>query len=105
MTTQSFIETLPSKVNKSAIEGQETNFHFDIAGEGGGQYTVEIKEGEVHVQEGLHGSPKCVISGKGENFIKVITGKLNPTMAVMTGKVKVSNLGEMMKYGKIFGVM
>ncbi|MGA1583626.1 MAG: SCP2 sterol-binding domain-containing protein [Saprospiraceae bacterium] len=35
---------------------------------------------------------------------KVISGNMNPMMAVMSGKLKISNLTEMMTYAKIFGL-
>ena len=30
---------------------------------------------------------------------------VNPMMALLTGKLKISNQGEMLKYAKIFGLM
>ena len=47
MTVQEFITGLPEKVNKAALEGLETVFHFDINGENGGQYTLSLKDGEM----------------------------------------------------------
>lgn len=104
-TAREIIEALPQKVVPEAIEGHETNFHFDLEGEGGGEMTVRIKDGEVTFEEGLHGEPKCTVRGKAENFVKLAQGELNPFMAIMTGKVKISNQGEMIKYAKIFGLM
>jgi putative sterol carrier protein len=40
-----------------------------------------------------------------ESFEKLISGSLNPMMAMMTGKLKISHPGEMLKYAKIFGLM
>lgn len=105
MTVQEFITGLPEKVNKSALEGLETVFHFDINGENGGQFTLSLKDGEMKATEGLEGEPKCVVSAKDENFIDLVTGKLNPMVAIMMGKVKISNQGEMLKYAKLFGFM
>jgi putative sterol carrier protein len=105
MTPGEFLNKLPSKVDPSVIEGMETRFHFDLDGENGGQYTVEVADGKVSVAEGLNGDPKCVVRSSSENFIDLATGKLNPMMAVFTGKVKISNPGEMLKYAKILGLM
>ena len=105
MTAKEFILNLHSKVNTDAIEGLETNFHFDIEGDHGGQFTVSIKDQEVNSEEGLVGDPSCTVKVKDENLMKLLKGELNPMMAMMTGKVKISNPGEMMKYAKIFGLM
>jgi len=45
------------------------------------------------------------VSGSDQNFMGIVTGKLNPMMAILTGKVKISNQGEMLKYAKMFGLM
>jgi putative sterol carrier protein len=105
MNTRELLYALPSKVSPSAVEGLETVFHFDIEGNRGGQYTISVAKGNVRVEDGLVGEPKCVIRSSDENFINLVTGELNPMMAVLTGKVKISNQSEMLKYAKIFGLM
>lgn len=103
MTSRDFLYRLPDKVSPGAIEGHETIFHFDI--DGGGQHTVQVANGKVTVTEGLTGDPACVVRTSEEHFLKLIQGDLNPMMAILTGKVKISNQGEMLRYAKIFGLM
>lgn len=105
MTSRDFLYKLPSKISPEAIEGHETTFHFDLEGENGGQYTVSVANGKVNVTEGLTGQAACVVRSSEENFIKLIQGDLNPMMAILTGKVKISNQGEMLRYAKLFGLM
>ena len=105
MTAKEFLSSLPARVPLDAIEGVDTLFHFDISGDGGTQATIGIKDGEVKFEDGLQGDPKCVVSASQENLKKVLSGSLNPMMAMMTGKIKISNTAEMMKYAKIFGLM
>lgn len=105
MTTREMLYGLPAKVNPAAIEGLETLFHFDIDGPEGGQFTIAVSDGKVNVTDGLTGDPKCVVKSSDKNFVNLISGELNPMMAVLTGKVKISNQGEMLKYAKIFGLM
>lgn len=105
MTTATFLQSLPEKTSPEALEGVDTNFHFDIEGESGGQYTVQVKDGQMQVQEGFYGVPRCIVSAKDKNFLDVLEGRQNATMAVMMGKIKISNLGEMMKYAKMFDLM
>jgi putative sterol carrier protein len=105
MTAKQFILGLPAKVNPVALEGQQSIFHFEISGEEGGDFTVEVKDGDLKVYETLQGDPACVVQVKDQNLISIVSGKLNPMMAMMTGKIKVSNTGEMIKFAKIFGFM
>ena len=105
MTTKELLYGLPAKVSPSALEGLATVFHFDIEGGSGGQYTISVEDGKMKVEDGLVGEPKCVVRASDQNFINLVTGELNPMMAVLTGKVKISNQGEMIKYAKIFGLM
>lgn len=105
MTSREFLYRLPEKVAAASIDGLETLFHFDLEGENGGQYTIEVKDQKVTVTDGLSGDPKCVVRASGEHFVQLATGELNPMMALLTGKVKITNQGEMLKYAKIFGLM
>ena len=105
MTAKEFIQGLPAQVKPEALEGVETTFHFDISGAEGGQYTISVADNKIESAEGLVGTPKCVVSGSDQNFMGIVTGKLNPMMAILTGKVKISNQGEMLKYAKMFGLM
>ncbi|HPG05695.1 MAG TPA: SCP2 sterol-binding domain-containing protein [Saprospiraceae bacterium] len=105
MIAKDFIFKLPEKVRKEAVEGMETTFHFELSGDDGGDFTLSLKDGVLTADEGLVGEPKCVVKSSGDNFMKVVTGELNPLMAILTGKLKVSNQGEMVRYAKIFGLM
>jgi putative sterol carrier protein len=105
MTASEFIKSLPAKASAEALEDMDTNFFFDLEGEGGGQYTLVAHDGQLHLHEGRYGEPKCEVKAKADNFMKVIRGDINPMMAVMTGKLKISNTGELLKYAKVFGLM
>jgi putative sterol carrier protein len=98
-----FLLSLPSKINPDAVEGLSTLFHFDIADSG--TFTVKLDNGKMEVSEGLTGEPNCKVSTSAETISKVLSKDLNPMMAVMSGKLKISNVGEMLKYAKIFGLM
>ncbi len=103
MDLAKFFEELPSKVNMAAIEGENSAFHFDLVG--GGQYTVSLKDGKLEVKQGIEGEADCKVTTSVDNFEKLLKGDLNPMMAMMTGKLKISNPGVMLKYAKIFGFM
>jgi len=108
MNSESFLLSLPEKVDPNVLEGLETNFHFIINQEGGlepHEITIKVENGVCTSQKGLEGEPKCVVKASDENLMKLLSGDLNPMMAILTGKLKISNQGEMLKYAKIFGLM
>lgn len=105
MNATEFINSLPERANADALADKETVFHFDVSGEGGGQYTVSVKDGKINVTPGAEGDARCTVKTTNDNFMAVINGSLNPLMAIMMGKLKISNQGELLKYAKIFGLL
>lgn len=85
-----------------AEQGYETVFHLDISGDRGGKFTVSVQDGAIDVQEGFVGDAKCVLQTKDEIYEDVEWGRTNPQMAFMFGKVKVSDIGEMLDFAGLF---
>lgn len=102
LDVKKFLFDLPAKVNPDVLEGLSTLFHFDVTGTG--LFTVQVENGKLLVSEGLSGDPACKVTASAETFSKLLSGSLNPMMAMMTGKLKISNPGEMLKYAKMFGL-
>lgn len=105
MTAKEFLLNLPGKVTHQALEGINTKFHFDLLGDGGGQFTVAVADNALTTREGLEGEPACVVKATAEDFSRLLTGELNPMMAILSGRIKISNQGEMLKMAKLFGLL
>lgn len=105
MTAKELILSLPEKFNGEGLEEEIAKFHFNIDGDEGGEYTVHIENGQCKVEEGLAGDADCTIKSKDKTLNKIINKELNAQMALFTGKLKISNLGTMMKFAKRFGLM
>ncbi|MBC8419848.1 MAG: SDR family NAD(P)-dependent oxidoreductase [Desulfobacterales bacterium] len=75
--------------------GVDVVFQFDISGGGGGSWYVTIKDSSCEVSEGSHVSPTTIIKMGDNDFINLITGKLNAMSAFTGGKLKVE--GDLMK--------
>lgn len=101
-TAKEIIQSLPERLKKDKAEGIETKFHFEISGDRGGKFTVHITEQTVVVSDGHNGEPNCVVTTTDTTYEDVELGRTNPQMAVMMGKIKISNLGEMMKFAGLF---
>ena len=105
MTAKSFLLSLPEKLNADIIGDKTTCFHFIIEGEDGGNFTVNVSDGKCTVTNQLEGEPKCTVRSTDKNLVGILNKSINPMMAVMTGKVKFDNQGELLKYAKLFGLM
>ncbi|VAW34328.1 hypothetical protein MNBD_CHLOROFLEXI01-2962 [hydrothermal vent metagenome] len=76
---------------------------FDLSGDDGGQWTVKIADGSCTVEDGIAEGADATISMEGSDYVDMMTGKLNPMMAFMGGKVKVSgDLDTVMKFQTMF---
>ena len=105
MSAKEFIMALPTRVNPEAVGNANACFHFNIKGDNGGEFTVAAKDGAVTSAEGLSGEPTCVVTCEGDLLMDIVSGKTNAMMSVFSGKLKLSNPSEMMKYAKMFGLM
>jgi len=101
-TARDILYSLPARLKQDKAEGMESVFHFSLEGENGGDYTVSLKDSVCKVEEGHIGEAACVVKAKASTYADVELGRTNPQMAVMMGKIKISNLGEMMKFISLF---
>jgi putative sterol carrier protein len=77
-------------------------YHFKISGERGGKFTVKVDSGKCSVEPGLHGDPKCIVESTDRVYEEVELGQTNAQMAVLFGKLKVSNIPSMLKFVEMF---
>ena len=84
-----FFDQVPEKVNKDKIQGMDCVYQFNITGEGGGDWSIAIANGDATVSAGTAENPSITITMEAGNFISLLQGKLNGQMAFMTGKLKI----------------
>jgi alkylation response protein AidB-like acyl-CoA dehydrogenase/putative sterol carrier protein len=101
-TAKEIILSLSHRLKPHKAAEFNGTFHFDIAGENGGQFTVTIESGKCLVGEGLSGEAKCLVETTDKIYEAVESGKLNPQEAFITGKIKASNPLELMSFGGFF---
>jgi putative sterol carrier protein len=77
--------------------------HFDITGEQGGTWTMDLTKSSDWVSTGTQGTPKMTITVSDQDFMKIRQKQLNAQMAAMQGKLKFKpmDMGLAMKLGKL----
>ena len=101
MTQQFFEQYLPNKLTKDPNLASSVNaiYQFDITG--AGTWTVDLTVPGGTVAAGPATNPGCVITCAQENWEGVLGNPSSAMMLVMTGKLKVSNVGLGMQLQKL----
>ena len=105
LTARRFFERdLPNKLTAETAADLSAKFQFNIDGDNGGSWTVDLTAPSDWVREGDDGDADCTISMKESVFLGILDRSVNPQMAFMMGKLRVAgNLALSLKLPKILG--
>jgi len=77
-------------------------YQFDISGPEGGSWAVDCTAPGGKVVPGKVPGARCTVAATDRDFIGIVTGKLNPQMAFMSGKLRIQgDMGLAMKLQQI----
>lgn len=89
---------LPNRFNPATAGDWKTTIQFNISGDKGGNFTVNIGDGKAEVTEGTSDKASATITTSDQTYIGIISGTVNPMTAFTLGQLKVSgNIGDVMK--------
>ncbi len=88
-TVKEIFDRMPAAFQTDAAKGLTAAFQFDLSGDGGGKWCVEVTDGQLSIAEKEHPNPAVTILATASDYISIAEGKTNRTLAVMTGKMKV----------------
>jgi len=99
-------EDISSKLtaNPDNVAGINAVYQFNITGDNGGEWYVDLTGDAPAVSSGAHDSANCTVTMTEEDFLAIIDGSLNAQMAFLQGKVKIAgDMSLAMKLQKVLG--
>jgi long-chain acyl-CoA synthetase len=102
VTVEDIFNTMEGRVNPEGVKDVAANFAYLVTGEGGGEWTVCVKDGKVKVLTGVH-EPTVTSTITARDWIALTLGKLDGMTAFTSGRLKVDgDLGLMTKAARFF---
>src|SRR5437899_12837099 len=95
MAEQTLKSYFEEKIARKLVEKPETSkavnsiYEFNITGENGGVWTVDLTKQPGTVQAGATGNAKCTVTCAGGGLMNSVSGKVNRQMAFKSGKLKI----------------
>jgi putative sterol carrier protein len=95
-------ETLPIRFRADRAAGWNARFHFRFKDVERSDWTVVIEDGFCRAFAGHEGAADCVVTTTEKTYLAIEGGLQAPETAFLLGKVKVSNIAAMTRFGKLF---
>jgi len=105
MSVADIFNNMPGRFQADKAAGANMSILFDLSGDEGGQYYVNIVDGQLNVTPGAPATaPQATVKMTADDFTAMSSGGLNPMMAFMSGKIKVDDdLNSVMKFQSLVG--
>src|SRR2546421_9330760 len=103
---QYFEEKIAKKLQDKPDISKAVNsvYEFNITGDNGGVWTVDLTKEPGAVTAGATRAAQCTVTAATGDFLNIVSGKMNPPNAFMSGKLKIKgDMGLAMKLQKVIG--
>lgn len=102
-TVAELFEKMPSVFLADKAGDMNAVVQFDLSGDDGGIWVVNIAGGKVNVTKEAVDDATATVRMEAQDYHDMVTGALNPVNAFMSGKVKVEgDLNTIMKFQTLF---
>jgi putative sterol carrier protein len=90
LTIATIMQEMPGALMTEKALGVDAVVHFKFSGTEAGEWNAVIRDGACTVAQGLPKSrPTITLTADSSDFIRVVTGEVQPAQAVMDGRLKV----------------
>ncbi len=102
-SAKELFEGMPAAFQRDVAAKLNATYQFDLSGEGGGKWFVQIRDGALEVGAGEKEKPDVVMTADAATYVEIAEGRANPMLAMATGKFKISgSLALAMKLQQLF---
>lgn len=92
-----FLSMIPRLARHARAQGEVSeeaertslSIHFDVTGRRGADFALAIKEGVLTLKRGIPRPPDSTVTMSTDTLLDLLSGKLDPSAATMTGKVRI----------------
>jgi putative sterol carrier protein len=104
MTPDQIVGAMPEYLIPEKAGTTNATIQFDLRGDGGGKWWVKIHDGKAESGKGEAGDPpNLTLLADVNDWVKIMTGKLDGTAAFMQGKLKIKgDMGLAIKMQTLF---
>ena len=103
LSIKEVFEMIPETFLPEKAGDMDKVIQFLLSGKEPGDWIIIIKDGKAEVQTGVHDSPDLTFKAASQDYLDLLSGKLKPMAAVMTGKVKIiGDQGLAQKFATLF---
>lgn len=90
LSIPTFMTLLPELFLPEQARGVSSVIYFDLSGEGGGDWTVTIRDQTCDVKQEKAETPDLTLHAKAGAVLDIFTGRLDPAKALLFGKLHMS---------------
>ena len=102
-TVDGIFSAMPERFLPEKAAGVTASMSYHITGEGGGDYSCVIADGQVTLLRELKADAQAALTMTAQDWIDLNEGKLDPTAAYMSGKLKATgDLNLLQKFPRYF---
>ena len=103
LTPGQVIGAMPEYFQPEKAGNTNATIQFDLSGEQAGKWFLKVADGQASANEGQVENPNLTLLADGRDAVKIFTGKMDPTAAFMSGKLKVKgDMGLAMRMQSMF---
>ncbi len=95
---------IAANLDPAMADDLNATIQFDLDGDNGGLYWVQIDEGKVDSGTGQAENPEMTMKALADDWAALVAGELNPMQAFMSGRLKIQgNMNLAMKLQALIG--
>ncbi len=103
LTPAAIMARAPEYFQADRSKGLAVVCQWELSGERGGQWHLDVADGTLQVIEGVAENPNVTLAMSDETFVKLLTGRMDGTAAFMTGRLKVrGDMGMALRLQSLF---